>query len=88
MRQARTVRSILHWYMVTEQYLKGTLPMLGRTTWGPQWERNETERKVAKVLEQVAAQVGASNIQAGASHHYLSRLTEADGGFSQSRSRT
>ncbi|EIW58495.1 Aldo/keto reductase [Trametes versicolor FP-101664 SS1] len=36
----------------------------GRTTRGPQWERNETERKVTKVLEQVAAQVGASNIQA------------------------
>ncbi|KAL1941297.1 hypothetical protein VTO73DRAFT_7509 [Trametes versicolor] len=36
----------------------------GRTTRGPQWERNETERKVAKVLEQVAAQVGASNVQA------------------------
>lgn len=32
---------------------------------GPDWERNETERKVAKVLEQVASQVGASNIQAG-----------------------
>ncbi|KAI0632846.1 aryl-alcohol dehydrogenase [Trametes polyzona] len=36
----------------------------GRTILGPNWERNETERKVAKVLEQVAAEVGASNIQA------------------------
>ncbi len=31
----------------------------------PNWERNETERKVTTMLEQVAAQVGASNIQAG-----------------------
>ncbi|KAI0632845.1 aryl-alcohol dehydrogenase [Trametes polyzona] len=36
----------------------------GRMTRGPQWERNETERKVAKVLEQVATEVGALNIQA------------------------
>ncbi len=34
--------------------------------WDPQWERNETERKVAKALEKVAAKVGASSIQAGA----------------------
>ena len=33
----------------------------------PRWERNETEKKVAKVLEEVAAEVGASNIQAGLS---------------------
>ena len=31
------------------------------------WERNETERKVATVLEQVAAKVGAKTIQAGTS---------------------
>lgn len=31
----------------------------------PEWERTEEERKVAKVLEEVAAEVGAPNIQAG-----------------------
>lgn len=40
---------------------------IGRTMLDPNWERNETERKVTTVLEQVAAQVGASNIQAGTS---------------------
>ncbi|KAI0354912.1 aryl-alcohol dehydrogenase [Trametes cingulata] len=39
----------------------------GRTMFGPNWERNETEKKVAKVLEGVASEVGASNIQAGES---------------------
>lgn len=29
------------------------------------WERNEDERKMAKALEQVAAEVGAKSIQAG-----------------------
>ncbi|KAJ8454879.1 hypothetical protein ONZ51_g12772 [Trametes cubensis] len=37
----------------------------GRTIMDPRWERNEREKKVAKVLEEVASQVGASNIQAG-----------------------
>ncbi|KAI0760914.1 aryl-alcohol dehydrogenase [Trametes elegans] len=36
----------------------------GRMLLSPNWERNETERKVAKVLEQVAAKVGAKTIQA------------------------
>ncbi|KAI0370471.1 aryl-alcohol dehydrogenase [Pilatotrama ljubarskyi] len=36
----------------------------GRTAFGPDWERNETEKKVSKVLEEVAAQVGAKSIQA------------------------
>ena len=31
----------------------------------PNWERTEEERKVCKVLEEVAAEVGAPNIQAG-----------------------
>lgn len=44
---------------------------IGRTIRDPRWERNETERKVAKVLEGVAAKVGASNIQAGASSNSL-----------------
>ncbi len=30
-----------------------------------EWERTEEQRKVAKVLEEVAADVGAPNIQAG-----------------------
>lgn len=43
----------------------------GRTIRDPRWERNETERKVTKVLEGIAAKVGASNIQAGAPSLYL-----------------
>ncbi|KAI0632852.1 Aldo/keto reductase [Trametes polyzona] len=45
----------------------------GRTVFGPQWERNETERKVAKVLEQVAAEVGGSSIQAVAIAYVLQK---------------
>ena len=37
---------------------------LGRTIVSPNWERTETEKKVCKVLEEVAAQVGAKSIQA------------------------
>ena len=33
------------------------------------WERTETERKVARVLEEVAGEVGAQSIQAGTSSH-------------------
>ncbi|KAH9897655.1 Aldo/keto reductase [Cubamyces lactineus] len=36
----------------------------GRTMLSPDWERTETEKKVCKVLEEVAAQVGAKSIQA------------------------
>ncbi|KAI8994130.1 Aldo/keto reductase [Trametes punicea] len=36
----------------------------GRTFLTHGWERNETEKKMAKVLEEIAAEVGASNIQA------------------------
>ena len=32
---------------------------------GPDWERNEREKVVSNVLEEVAVGVGASNIQAG-----------------------
>ena len=39
--------------------------MAGRKLLGPDWERNEHQRAVAKVLEEVAASVGAPNIQAG-----------------------
>ncbi|OJT14264.1 Aryl-alcohol dehydrogenase [NADP(+)] [Trametes pubescens] len=46
----------------------------GRTMWDPQWERNETERKVAKALEKVAAKVGASNIQAVAIAYVMQKV--------------
>ncbi|KAI0827463.1 Aldo/keto reductase [Trametes gibbosa] len=36
----------------------------GRTISQPNWERTEDEKKVCKALEEVAKQVGASNIQA------------------------
>ncbi|KAI0673869.1 aryl-alcohol dehydrogenase [Trametes maxima] len=36
----------------------------GRQIFGPEWERNETEKKVAKVLEGIASEVGAKSIQA------------------------
>lgn len=39
----------------------------GRTLGGPEWERNETERKVSNVLQEVATEVGARSIQAGKS---------------------
>ena len=38
----------------------------GRTMFGD-WKRNEKEKAVAKALEEVAAEVGAPNIQAGRS---------------------
>ncbi|KAK7687674.1 hypothetical protein QCA50_008889 [Cerrena zonata] len=34
----------------------------GRMTFGPNWERNENERKIAAALEKVAAEVGTKNI--------------------------
>ncbi|KAI0741038.1 aryl-alcohol dehydrogenase [Earliella scabrosa] len=37
---------------------------LGRRTFGADWMRNEKERKVAKVLEEIAGEVGTSSIQA------------------------
>lgn len=37
----------------------------GRTISRPEWERTEQEKKVCKALEEVAKQVGATNIQAG-----------------------
>lgn len=39
----------------------------GRTLMNPNWEREEKHKKVAKVLEEIAAEVGATNIQAGKS---------------------
>ena len=37
----------------------------GRTMLSPNWERTEEEKRVARVLEEVAAEVGAPTIQAG-----------------------
>ncbi|PPR03656.1 hypothetical protein CVT24_007770 [Panaeolus cyanescens] len=34
----------------------------GRTIFGPNWERNEKEKKVCKVLQKVAAEIGAKHI--------------------------
>ena len=39
----------------------------GRTIFNPDWERTEEERKVCLVLEQIAKEVGAETITAGAS---------------------
>ena len=41
---------------------------IGRTMISEEWERSEEERKVAKILEEVATEVGAPNIQTGALH--------------------
>ncbi|KAI0354901.1 aryl-alcohol dehydrogenase [Trametes cingulata] len=46
----------------------------GRTLFDPNWERNETEKKVAKVLEGVASEVGASNIQAVAIAYVMQKV--------------
>ncbi|KAH9856361.1 aryl-alcohol dehydrogenase [Lenzites betulinus] len=47
-----------------EEELRRKTGEKGRQLVAPNWERNETERKVTKVLEEVAKEVGASNIQA------------------------
>ncbi|KAI0370887.1 aryl-alcohol dehydrogenase [Pilatotrama ljubarskyi] len=36
----------------------------GRTMVGSEWERNETEKRVSKVLEEIAGEVGTKSIQA------------------------
>ncbi|KAI0333640.1 aryl-alcohol dehydrogenase [Cubamyces sp. BRFM 1775] len=46
----------------------------GRTFMTNTWERNETEKKVAKVLEEIAAEVGASNIQAVAIAYVMQKV--------------
>ncbi len=43
-----------------------------------QWERTEVERNVSRMLEEVAAEVGAKSIQAGTSRREL--LALPDGG--------
>ncbi|KAI0648111.1 Aldo/keto reductase [Trametes meyenii] len=46
----------------------------GRMLMSRAWERNETEKKVAKVLEDIAPEVGASNIQAVAIAYVMQKL--------------
>ncbi|CDO77141.1 hypothetical protein BN946_scf184657.g16 [Trametes cinnabarina] len=46
----------------------------GRTALSPNWERNDTEKKMAKVLEEIAAEVGASNIQAVAIAYVMQKV--------------
>ena len=42
-----------------------TILPIGRMLMDPNWERTEEQRKICKVLEEVAEEVGAKNIQAG-----------------------
>ena len=44
---------------------------------GPDWERNEDEKKVCQALEKVAAEVGAKSITAGQSAHSRFFYTQA-----------
>ncbi|OSD07281.1 aryl-alcohol dehydrogenase [Trametes coccinea BRFM310] len=46
----------------------------GRTALNPNWERNETERKMAKVLEEIAAETKAANIQAVAIAYVMQKV--------------
>ena len=47
----------------------------GRIIMNPNWERNETEKKVCKALEKVAGEVGAKSIGAGESSRPRSPTT-------------
>ena len=61
--------AIQHWGGVCSR--KGGWGVPGRIYVSDNWERTETERDVARVLEEVAAEVGAQSIQAGtSSQHY------------------
>lgn len=46
----------------------------GRTLMNPSWEREEKHKKVAKVLEEVAAEVGVTNIQAVAIAYVMQKV--------------
>lgn len=43
----------------------------GRTLSSPNWERTETEVKMSRALEKVAAEVGAQHITAGKCYGYV-----------------
>ncbi|KAI0712118.1 aryl-alcohol dehydrogenase [Earliella scabrosa] len=47
---------------------------LGRRVVNQEWERNDTEKKVTSVLEEVAADVGAPNIQAVAIAYVMQKV--------------
>ncbi|KAJ7501734.1 Aldo/keto reductase [Mycena galericulata] len=46
----------------------------GRTTWGPDWERNEKEKKVSHALEKVAGEVGSKSITAVAIAYVMQKV--------------
>nr|VWO95623.1 Cytochrome P450 monooxygenase AKT7 (EC (AK-toxin biosynthesis protein 7) [Ganoderma boninense] len=46
----------------------------GRTLMNPNWEREEKHKKVAKVLEEIAAEVSATNIQAVAIAYVMQKI--------------
>jgi len=47
----------------------------GRTTTNPNWERNETEKKICKALEKVAKEVGAQSITSVAIAYLMQKTT-------------
>ncbi|KAJ3560201.1 hypothetical protein NP233_g10994 [Leucocoprinus birnbaumii] len=47
----------------------------GRSIFGPNWERNESEKKICKALEKVAAEVGAKHITAVAIAYVMHKTT-------------
>ncbi|KAJ6577770.1 aryl-alcohol dehydrogenase [NADP+] [Mycena capillaripes] len=46
----------------------------GRTTFNPEWERNENEKKMSYALEKVAAEVGTKSLTAVAIAYVLSKV--------------
>jgi len=47
----------------------------GRTTFNPNWERNEKEKKVCKALEKVAGEIGANSITSVAIAYLMQKTT-------------
>jgi hypothetical protein len=43
----------------------------GRTAFGREWERTDTEKTVCKALEKVAAEIGAKHITSGISLFFI-----------------
>ncbi|KAJ7235304.1 NADP-dependent oxidoreductase domain-containing protein [Mycena haematopus] len=46
----------------------------GRTTFNPNWERNENEKKMSKALEQVAGEVGTTSLTAVAIAYVMAKV--------------
>ena len=61
----------VHMYYMTDPARRQT----GRTALTPNWERTEKERTICKALEEVAAQVGAKNVQAVAVAYVMQKTT-------------